>query len=406
MGKEEFNTNALGSDTSGFFDAVEDAESKLEASSNDVRGEDDNRGDSGNNSGVSRDTEDDESEELDDEESSDSEEQEDEDEEAEEEAEGEVDDKPTKQYTATLEDGSQVKLQDNATIKLKVDGKFKRVSLRDLASDFNGRVKHDELIRRGAEKSKQLESQVLRLEGESKRARDLTQDLITGITQGDLIKAMGVIAEMTNNEDPEKLLQEALTGIGNAVERISGMSAEEIEKEARSYKLDTELKKKQAKLDLSTREDQIAAAKARKLELCNELGLAEAEMNGAYLALVDRNKELETQGRKKIEFTLEDVATLALEYRHLEAIEQLIEKHELEFEDQDINNLIDLSKIQAKRTPKGLTEADYVRILNNYANKEIEVLDRKVGKAKTTPKSKKVESKVREVSNISDVWGI
>lgn len=355
------------------------------------------------------------SEEESEEEDEDSEEESEEDEESDEEEEGEEEPKASaasekpKDYRLTLADGSQVKVSDDTTIKIKENGKFVRISVRDLVQDRNGKVKHDELIRRGAEKEKQLRLKVDEITAREEHTKNLTKAFLEGVTKGDLIEAMMVINEMTGGTDPQKTLSDALSGIGKAIDEITKMTPEELERRTKNHLTESELKKKTRKLEGLDRDEQVRAAKIRKRELCEQLSLKDEDMNAAYSALMERNRDLKANGRDPINFTMEDVAVTAMEYRDWSGFKAISEEHEVDLSSEDLNNLIDVAKVETRKKKAPLDKKDYMRILGTYANKELKDLSRKVSQRnqQTTPKSKekkKKKAQVREIHRISQIW--
>lgn len=310
-----------------------------------------------------------------------------------------------KHFTATLDDGSQVKLTNSSTLKVKVDGKFKRVAVQDLVSDYNGRIKHDELIRRASENEKELTRKLRASEETSIRAKELTKSFVEGITKGDLIEAISLVGEMTGEKDTEGLLNRFISGLGKAIEDVSTLSEDELKTRAKAYKTNSELKKSEARLGKLNQEEQVKAARVYKKQLSEHLQIEESELDNAYHAYSKTNEERKARGEEPVDFTWEDIATLALEYRHYASITNLIEEHELELEQDDINNLIDEAKIKARRLGRHPNQNEYRQLISGYANKELETIDRKVGTQKTTPKGKKNDApKAIEIKRISEVW--
>lgn len=313
-----------------------------------------------------------------------------------------------KVHTATLPDGTQVKLTDDATVKIKVDGKFQRVAVKDLTSAYNGNVKHDELIRRGAEKVKELELQSAKSVAEAQRMRSLTKAFMDGATKGDLIEAMSIVAELTNEKDPQKVLNDFISGIGKAVDQYAAMSPEEVERRAREFKVNAELQKKERKLKEIEAKEKIEEAKKLKEVVKQELGLEEEDMRQAYDALNARNEALAKAGKPILQFSLKDVGDLAVDYRHYDSFTGLVKKYKVEATSADINNLIDIAKIQARKLKRWPSKTEYVQMLSTYANKEIQGISRKVGSiAKTTPKNAKKKSRnepERVINRISSIW--
>lgn len=414
MSEDPKNISEFMRTESPFMDAVEDAEEELAKGAS--RDEEDSEvEDSFEEEDDSEEEEDEGSEEEDedgdeDPESEDEEEEDEEEEDDEDTKEAKSKDTTPKVYTATLPDGSQVKLTDDATVKIKVDGKFKRVPVRELASSYNGGVKHDELIRRTSETEKELKARISASEADANRAKELTKAFLEGVTKGDLIEALSIVGEMTGETDTSKILNDALSGIGKAIDDLARMTPEEVEKKARAHKLESELKKRERKLEELRRQEEVSAAVQAKEELKAKLGLEEEEMRQAYDALKSRNMALAKEGKQPPKFTLEDVAVLAVDYRHYNAIQSIAQKYELELESEDVNNLIDTAKIQARKLKRWPTKKEYVQLLSSYANKELNGINRKVGTkpTKTTPKSKKMakkgEREVKAVSRLSQIW--
>ena len=128
--------------------------------------------------------------------------------------------------------------------------------------------------------------------------------------------------------------------------------------------------------------------------------------------MIEQNKGLEQEGKKPIPFTIEDVAVVVVEADIQREFKALAERNDVELSSDDYNRLIKLGMVERERHGnKGLDKKQYVRILSNYANKELNDLSRKVGKKqvkgskKTTPKRQK-KKKVKEITRISQAWDL
>ena len=339
------------------------------------------------------------------------EEQDDESEDDGEESDEESPEEPVKKYKATLADGTQVEVADDTTVKLKVDGKFQRVPLKDLKDNYNGAIKHDELIRRSAEANKELSERVALAEAETAKVQRLTGAFLEGVTKGDLFEAMGVINEMLPNSDKsvKEQIAELVNGLGNAWDGLANLTPEQIQANADEYQAKAELRRRESKVESAERREQIRVAKARKAELCAEHGLEESDMNEAYKALAARNESLQQKGQNPINFTVEDVATVAVEFQMFDGFKGVADAHEIELKPEDVNYLIDRGKLEERKLGSRLGQKDYVRLLSNYANKELEALSRKVSNGsnrKTTPKRNNKKQTTKEIVRTSQIWDI
>lgn len=336
----------------------------------------------------------------------DSDEPEDEDNSSKDEAKKESDDpeevRPPKLYTVTNEDGTQLKLAEDTTIKYKENGKFVRRKLSEILSIKNGEIKHDELIRRASERAKKAEE-------EDERTKELTKSFHEGITKGDLLEAMGVLGEMTG-EDSQKLLFDFVEGLNKVIDNLQGKTREQLEAEATAYKSQAELKKRERTINQKEEAQRIQEVKAEKIRIAKELALEPELMDDAYGALVQRNKQLEEAGKQPINFSMNDIADVAVEFQVYSGIKEIAEAHDVELDRDDYNYLIDRAKIERRKKKGCLKSEDYVNLISEHAGKE---LSRKVGsKDKTTPKGKTGSKKtsqngrVKELRSISQAFGL
>ena len=338
------------------------------------------------------------------------------DEEQDEEDEGEDDSekapRKAKKYLATLSDGTRVDLTDDTTIKIKVNGKFEKVPLETLKEKYNGEVKHEELIRRQSENTKKLESELSRARSETEQVRNYTKSFMEGVTKGDFIEAMGVIAEMSGESDVNKVVTEAVNGIAKAIEEMGSMSQDELTKRAEAYKKNSELSKRERALSEKERAELVKAQRAEVNRLAEANKIEVSDMQSAYQALVARNEELKQGGQNPVNFTVQDVADVAVEYKIQDEFLSLSEKHKVDLSSDDLRYLRSRAKLEWSKTGGSLKENDYVRLLSEYGNKELGELSRKVSTngAKTSPKrngsSKRTsKKKVKSIVRDADLWG-
>lgn len=311
-----------------------------------------------------------------------------------------------KVHKLTLEDGSQIEIKDNATIKMKVDGRYKRLSVADLKSNYNGKIKHDELIRTTSEAKKKATKELDRIKNETEEAVEHVKAISEAVTQGNIMGVLDMVARMTGTE-PEATQQAWIDGVTGFLEKQEKMTEEERRAEARSYRLDAEIKEKERRLaKIGTKDDEAKAAKAVKAA-CEEYDLNKSDLKEAHTALLNRNESLKTQGKKPVEFSLDDIVTTALQYQSYREIQSVGEDLNLKLGDNDVMYLLKVAEAEEQKKGARLNEKDYATLINKYAGKEIEKLSRKVGakKAKTTPKRKKTKN-VKKMTRSSQIWDV
>lgn len=396
-----------------FMDAVSDAEAEAltenleddveESEPEEEEGEEEEQEDD-------RDADESDDDESDDEEEEDEEPDEDEDEEEDDSEAKEKVEEEVKTYKATKSDGSQLEIEDDTTLKIKVDGKFKRVSVRELKDNYNGEVKHEELLRRTSEARKRAEAELSELESKTSRTRSVLNRINAAITKGNVIESMGLIAELSG-QDSAELMDSWANGLGGFIQQYATMSDEEREKFIKSHKLDSELKSKEQRAKEMQENDQKKAAKQFIDKAKEEYELEDEEINNAYQGLVNQNEALKQKGQKPINFSLNDIVLLALDYKTYNGIRDVAEAHDIELTEKDSHYLLKLAQAEEAHLGRRLKEKDVKNLISKHVKKELKDLSRKVGakKAKTSPKSKrktKKRKKLKEISRDSQVWEI
>lgn len=353
----------------------------------------------------------------------DEDEEEDDFEEDEEEVEDDDEEEPevkAKSYKITLPDGTQLDATDDGTIKIKENGKFTRVKLRDLIQDRNGRIKNDELIRRKSEEVNRLQSTVSTLSRREESTTDLVKSFSDGITKGNVVKAMGVIGELSGVEQDKipDFIMESLSGMMKGIQTLATKDEDQITREAEAYKTESELNRLKRERDGLKSAKSKEAAVAAKKEMAKSLNIQEADMNAAFHALVERNQELEKAGYEPETITMQSVGDLVVDSIVDEGFKAVAAANDLELSTEDRGRLIKLGRIERERRGhKDLSKKDYVRLLSNYANKELKGLSRNLGEdeverpRKSNPKRQKRQSsrkkgKLKEITRVSQAWPI
>jgi hypothetical protein len=311
--------------------------------------------------------------------------------------------KPSKAQTLTLPDGAQYKVTDDATIKIKVDGRYEKVSVGDLKQNYNGKVKSDEIIRRSSEAQKAAETKLAAIKAEDEQIRGHVAELSQAISKGGVMEALSVVAQM-EGKDAGKVIEDWVSGLTTFINDWGSLSEQERESKVNAYKLSSEVKGLEAKRNRIKEEATKAETDRAIAQACEEHGLTKEELKDAYTALETRNAKLKEAGRAGIEFTLSDVVSTALDFGSYDSITRIAEDSKITLSEADINYLMTLSKTEEKKKGTRLIDDDYVKLIKGYAKKEITDLNRKVvapKPAKTTPKSKK---KAVTVTRESQLW--
>lgn len=385
-----------------FMDALADTEAEIASGATDEPEDDE---DSGDDEETDDQDDSEDEEEVDEEEDDEDEDEEDEDEESREtKGDAKKQEIAPKKHRFTLEDGSQIEILDNASFKMKVDGKFKRVSIRELKENYNGDIKHDEMIRRSAEAEKAAQARLSEMEAEEKRVRQRTINVSKAITEGNILEALAVVAEM-QDENAEQIIDKWTSGMTKFLNDFESMSPEEKAEYVRRFKLEQETKSLQAKRDELKQEEDLKRINENIEAACSEHSLSRKEFDEAFDALMAKNEKLKQSGGEPVDFGIADVVELASDYRVYENILDAAEELEVKLEPKDYDYLIQILRADEKRNGGRLPDQDYVELIKAYAQDQAKDLSRKVGakKAKITPKSRK-KKKTKEISRISDVW--
>lgn len=306
----------------------------------------------------------------------------------------------SKTYSLTMEDGAQVKVQDDATLKIKVDGSYKRVSVSDLVRDYNGQIKYDELIRRSAESEKEAKTQLDAIKAEDEQLREQVKSLSSAISEGGVMEALAVIAEMEGSE-PEKIIDSWVNGLTTFLTEWSGLDGEQREDKVKRFKLNNEVKQLEAKRSKLSAQQQKEATEKAIQQAIDTYGVTRDQIQEAYHALAEYAKR---QDKDPDSITLSEVVSTAMEFESMDHLVSAGEDLGVELDDSDVRYLVSMSRAQEQKTGTRLSKDDYVKLIKAYAKEEIESLSRKVEAPKrtTTPKSK--EDKEIEVTRTSQIW--
>jgi hypothetical protein len=309
-----------------------------------------------------------------------------------------------KKHRVTLDDGSQIELLDNATIKMKVNGQFKRVSVKDLRDSYNGGVKHDEMIRRSAEAEKKAEDRIAKADAEDARIVERAKELSGAMTKGNILEAIAVIAELAD-EDPNQAIDNWTKGMGDFLTEFTQLSPEQRQSKINNFRTAQEVRKLERRRDKLKNSEQKREVNQAIDRACEEQDLSREEFDDAFNSLMKRNEQVREQGGEPHDFGIKHVIDLAVDYRIYENVLNACEDLEVNLEEKDHNYLIKVVRADENRTGTRLPSGDYVQLIQEYAQVEAKTLSRKVGtkKAKTTPKSRK-KSKTKEISRMSQIW--
>lgn len=311
--------------------------------------------------------------------------------------------KSAKKHTLTLPDGSQVKVTDDTTFKIKVDGRFQRVSLQDLTSNYNGQIKHDELIRRSSEKERALNERLVATERQERALKESVQNISEHITQGNVMHALSLVAKM-KKESPEEIMDAWIKGLDTFLSEWTGLSDADREAKVKKYRLESELAELEQKKRRLSQEEETQQTNAAIERACRENALTLPEVQVAYEAMMHRRAEQEKAGMKPPEFTLKDVVATALDFQVLDGVLQAAQSLKVNLESQDKSYLVAVVRAEQQKNGTRLGPSDYRKLIKAYAKNEIESLSRKVPKQHkaTTPKRKK--GKERELTRASQIW--
>lgn len=309
----------------------------------------------------------------------------------------------SKKYAITDAEGAQVKVDDSSTVKIKVDGSYERVSVADLVQNYNGRIKHDELIRRSAEAEKAAEARLAEIQAEDSSVRESLSAISSAISEGNIMDALTIIGQMSGDDaSPEQLRDRWTQGLTQFIQEWEGLSDEQREAKTREYQLRSEVKGLESKKKKLEKEDHDKKVNEAIDATCEEFGLTRDELQAAWKNL---EKIAEDNGVDSKNITLLQTADRALSERVFYGLSDAANELGVTLDDKDVKYLITTIRAQQDKDNTRLSGKDYEKIITAYAKDELDSLNRKVEAEKrtTTPKRKK-ENKTIEVTRTSQLW--
>lgn len=310
-----------------------------------------------------------------------------------------------KKIKLTLADGTQVDADTATSLKLKVDGKYQRVTIAELTSDYNGKIKSDELIRRNSELQKEAKQVLADTEARNEELKRVNSNMLAALTKGDLLEAIALLPGITE-EKADEMLQGVIEGMTNFVEEFSGLTQAERNSKVERFRTQQELARlKKERDDMKSSKDREAKEAAIE-KACETNGIDREHFDMALQASINWNARLKEAGHPEQPITVNSVIALHYEFEDDKSIRAEAEELGVTLEDSDVDYLVSLAAAERKKKGSGLSEKDYIRLIRLLHKKETEKLSRKVGAstAKTTPKSKK-KTKEKDITRIEQIWG-
>ena len=204
--------------------------------------------------------------------------------------------------TKKSEDSAQI--NDDLELEVKVDGKLEKISLKDLKSNYSGKVAYDKKFSEIDKDRKSVVKEKTQLELEIKQINGYVNTFAEKMKAKDSLGAMAYLAEFSGIS-PAQMKQNLITQLLPEINRLSDLSPEarelEVNKEEVQFqksRQEMELKKLQA--ENSRKESELANMKLR-----SQKGVSESEWDEAF-------EFLDTHLDPSKPITREDVVDYAL----------------------------------------------------------------------------------------------
>jgi len=298
-----------------------------------------------------------------------------EEEEEEEETSSEAPEIPIAGKKLTLKVGDQeLSIGDETTVRMKVDGKMEEVSLKDLASDFNGRKVHHKRFQELSEKEKSFQASESQFKQEMQVIQsDLKQifDLLDR-EDGDPMEALQFLVDSTGR-DGFKYYQKALEARLSDFENLLTMDDTERKLFWKEKELDFKEKKFSRLNEKHQTETSLRGIQNQADSLRGEYGISEDQY-------VDAFEALENMGHKDV--SPEQVVKFAHSLPYFQTADNLLSPYADQLSDSEYSSWIE--QIGTAMIGDKTVTADVVK---KHLAKEFEVLDgfkvlnKKAGKA-------------------------
>lgn len=293
-------------------------------------------------------------------------------------------------YSAKLTSGETLEIPDDATFKVKVNGRFRTVTFKDLKNHHAGQVAWDSKYQELAKERQKIRTEIENHERGLRLLNHHVAKMTEAAQGGDIETTIRLLGDMMGR-DPREIMDTYLEGFEKFYSEMSDMTEEQRElyllKKRQQYKEEQDQKKSD-----EDKKQEEALALARELEEYQQkYDILDSELTEAFEALV------ESKGGEASQVTVPEIVSLALDSRILSNVDTAAQEVGVKLDDENRWYAFSVIKASEDRGGTPLELADYVEIIrasfgddeNVVEGKAGETLSRKVaqsGKTSTTPK--------------------
>lgn len=172
----------------------------------------------------------------------------------------------------------ELEIEEDATIKVKVDGKVEEIPLKEALNNYSGKVAWDKRFNEVAKARREVEQYKRAFEAEKQQTEELVNSLHQGLTNGDLFGTVANLINLSGSKlDPQAYVRDLRKTLIQHAQQISQLTPEQIEllelREAREF----ERKRYDSLAKQREREQAEVSLRAREAKLLEEAKLSEDE---------------------------------------------------------------------------------------------------------------------------------
>lgn len=172
-------------------------------------------------------------------------------------------------------------LKDETEIELKIDGKLEKVSLKDLKSNYSGKVAYDRKFSEVDKQHKTVLKEKSMLQQEINQVNEYVNTFASKMKQKDAVGAMSYLAEFSGMS-PAAMKQALITQLLPEINRQSGLTDAERDLELTKEEISFQKNLQQRELQKLQQENSKKSLELANTKLRMEKGVSEQEWDEAF----------------------------------------------------------------------------------------------------------------------------
>jgi glutamyl/glutaminyl-tRNA synthetase len=309
-----------------------------------------------------------------------------------------------KVYRAKTPEGESLKVTDDTKLKIKVNGSFKWITVKDLASEYNGQTVYKERFEELKTREKAINEKSTKDSASSERVKGLVDGMVSAFSKEAYDDALLAISEITQ-QDPVRFSTVLVNGMHKLLVQLGDMTPEgrqawQMALENKALKKGTEKKEKE-----TSKQSFIAEQNRLLQEYRDVFQFRDEELREAAKHLV----EVEKVEKEKV--TANMLANSALNSRISNNIDSAAEDMQITLDSPTKMYIASLVRDKELSSGSSLSVSDYEDIIQNHVRierlkKAESNLSRKVANSTTPKRPSKPVKKQEAATNLSlaDRW--